>query len=73
MSAFAPRLEMLPPTQRALWPRLSQVPPDFVLYGGTAITLRLGHRYSVDYDLFSNRSFVPAVSRQSDNLGPSIL
>jgi hypothetical protein len=25
----------------------------FVLYGGTAIALRLGHRYSVDFDFFS--------------------
>ncbi len=27
---------------------------DFVLYGGTAIALRLGHRFSVDFDFFSN-------------------
>jgi len=29
----------------------------FVLYGGTAIALRLGHRQSVDFDFFSERSF----------------
>ncbi|WP_373321508.1 nucleotidyl transferase AbiEii/AbiGii toxin family protein [Rivihabitans pingtungensis] len=27
----------------------------FVLYGGTAIALRLGHRESVDFDFFSDR------------------
>lgn len=48
---------MLPPTQRALWPRLDQIPEDFVLYGGTAVALRLGHRSSVDFDLFSERAF----------------
>jgi hypothetical protein len=27
----------------------------FVLYGGAAIALRLGHRQSVDFDFFSSR------------------
>ncbi|RPI20662.1 MAG: hypothetical protein EHM61_26585 [Acidobacteria bacterium] len=35
------------------------MPSDFVLYGGTALALRLGHRISVDYDFFSNRDFLP--------------
>jgi hypothetical protein len=30
-----------------------------VLYGGTALALRLGHRQSVDFDFFSCRSFQP--------------
>jgi hypothetical protein len=29
------------------------IPGHFVLYGGTAIALRLGHRRSVDFDLFA--------------------
>lgn len=29
------------------------MPPAFILYGGTAIALRLGHRESVDFDFFS--------------------
>ena len=33
---FAPRLDILPPAQRALWPELAAVPRSFVLYGGTA-------------------------------------
>jgi hypothetical protein len=36
MSEFSPHLEILPPTQRRLWAELSQLPSDFVLYGGTA-------------------------------------
>jgi Nucleotidyl transferase AbiEii toxin, Type IV TA system len=53
------RLDILPPAQRALWPELSGIPPDFVLYGGTALALRLGHRTSEDFDFFSNQSFQP--------------
>ncbi len=32
---------------------------DFVLYGGTALALRLGHRQSVDFDFFCNEVFAP--------------
>jgi len=38
-----------------LWPELSQIPDHFVLYGGTAVALRLGGRQSVDFDFFTNR------------------
>ncbi len=50
-----PRLDILPPEQQRLWPELSQVPEHFVLYGGTAIALRLGGRQSVDFDFFTNQ------------------
>ncbi len=59
MSPFAPKLVALPATQQALWPSLSQVPTGFVLYGGTALALRLGHRQSVDFDLFTSGRFSP--------------
>lgn len=55
-----PRVDLLPSAQRSLWPRLKAVPADFMLYGGTALALRLGHRESVDFDFFSDRSFTPA-------------
>ena len=35
------------------------LPDHFVLYGGTALALHLGHRTSVDFDFFSARPFVP--------------
>jgi hypothetical protein len=35
------------------------VPTGFVLYSGTALALRLGHRISVDFDFFSTESFQP--------------
>lgn len=52
-----PRLDILPAEQRRLWLELSQVPEHFVLYGGTAIALRLGGRQSIDFDFFTERPF----------------
>ena len=49
------RLEILPTAQRKLWDEFAELPPEFVLYGGTAIALQLGHRQSIDFDFFSNR------------------
>jgi len=54
-----PRLDILPPPQRTLWSELTEVPAGFVLYGGTALALRLGHRTSEDFDFFSNEGFRP--------------
>jgi len=56
---FTPRLDILPPPQRAVWEQLTCVPATFVLYGGTAVALRLAHRTSVDFDFFSNDPFTP--------------
>ncbi len=57
---FAPRLDILPAPQRRLWGELGALPPEFVLYGGTAIALHLGHRQSIDFDFFANRPVDPA-------------
>ena len=54
-SRMRPRLDILPVEQRRLWPELSQVPEHCVLYGGTAIALRLGGRQSVDFDFFTSQ------------------
>ena len=51
---FTPRIDVLPPSQRALWPELRAVPWRYVLYGGTALALRLAHRASVDFDFFAH-------------------
>jgi hypothetical protein len=55
MKEFSPRLDILPAAQLRLWSELSAVPEEFVLYGGTALALHLGHRNSVDFDFFSRR------------------
>jgi len=52
---FVPRLDILPPPQRRLWGELTAVPGEFVLYGGTALALHLGHRESLDFDFFGNK------------------
>jgi hypothetical protein len=57
---FKPYLHILPGPQRALWEELSATPDTMTLYGGTAIALRLGHRFSVDFDFFSRSHFVPS-------------
>lgn len=62
---FTPRLDILPPAQRALWPELAGTPEHFVLYGGTALALRLGHRHSVDFDFFSHAPVDPAALKRS--------
>jgi hypothetical protein len=58
-ATFEPRLDILPESQRRLWPELDVVPSDFVLYGGTALSLQLGHRVSEDFDFFSSAGFDP--------------
>jgi Nucleotidyl transferase AbiEii toxin, Type IV TA system len=53
-TSFQPRMDVLPAAQQRLWPELRKASElGFVLYGGTAIALRLGHRPSVDFDFFS--------------------
>ncbi|MEI7571183.1 MAG: nucleotidyl transferase AbiEii/AbiGii toxin family protein [Alcaligenaceae bacterium] len=57
MSLLTPRFEILPPAQRRLWPELRPaLNLGFVLYGGTALALRLGHRPSIDFDFFTEKS-----------------
>jgi hypothetical protein len=60
-SMFDPRLDILPAAQRRLWDELGATPSEFILYGGTALALRLGHRKSLDFDFFSGRPLDPGV------------
>jgi hypothetical protein len=51
-----PDLSILPSAQQAFWSKHAPaIPTGFVLYGGTAVALRCGHRQSVDFDWFSSR------------------
>jgi len=74
INRFKPRMEIMPIAQRRLWPELQPATQlGFVLYGGTAIALRLGHRTSVDFDFFSSsplnheaiRDFLPFVAQST--------
>lgn len=50
---FEPKTSILPPPQREIWPQLAPATMlSFVLYGGTAVSLHLGHRQSLDFGFF---------------------
>ena len=51
-------LEILNKNQKELFPQLNTFKRTFYLVGGTAIALHLGHRRSVDFDLFTEKKFV---------------
>jgi hypothetical protein len=52
---FDPHIDVLPPAQREIWPLLAPASAlGFVLYGGTAVALHLGHRTSIDFDFFKS-------------------
>jgi hypothetical protein len=56
MSSFKAHMEILPESQRHVWPALGwSKTSGLVLYGGTAIALWCGHRASVDFDFFTDR------------------
>lgn len=56
IATLVPKLARLPPEQKRLWPELRPgVELGFVLYRGTAISLHLGHRPSIDFDFFRTR------------------
>ena len=57
LPAMATVLSILPEPQAVLWRRLGDIPEQFVLYGGTALALRLGHRQSGDFDFFASEGF----------------
>jgi hypothetical protein len=53
---FKTHMAILQPPQQRLWAELTPASQHgLVLYGGTAIALRLGHRFSVDFDFFTDR------------------
>jgi hypothetical protein len=67
-------LNILPADQRALWEHELQAGfPGWVLYGDTALALRLGHRTSVDFDFFSADPLVPLEFRDRYGLEGDIL
>jgi hypothetical protein len=52
-----PKLDVLPAAQKEIWSNLAPAAHlNFVLYGGTAIALHLGHRESLDFDFFRSDS-----------------
>lgn len=67
-------LETLPSKTAKLIKALQQIQPpflkDFYLSGGTALSLQLGHRQSIDLDFFDQESFDPKLLQiQLERLG----
>lgn len=57
--------EILTASQKKLLPHLKVFAKDFGLVGGTAIALQIGHRQSIDFDLFSSEEFDNSKLRQA--------
>jgi len=54
---FRTRRDILPPAQKKLWPLMAPLKNlGYCLYGGTALALRFGHRRSMDFDFFTERT-----------------
>lgn len=77
---FEPNLSILPEPQLRLWNEFDsitkgKISKDFILYGGTAVALQLGHRSSIDFDFFCHTPFdVSALFKEISFLeGASIL
>lgn len=54
------QIEVLKSEQKEIFKRLKNF-PEFYLVGGTALALQIGHRISVDFDLFSAKEISPAL------------
>lgn len=56
--------EILTKNQVELLPLIKNFSKDFYLVGGTAIALYLGHRTSIDFDLFTSKRVFPYLIRK---------
>jgi len=59
-----PHKEILTEEQLKLLPLLRKFSKGFGLVGGTAIALHIGHRRSIDFDMFSDKPFSNAAIRR---------
>ena len=67
--------EILSKEQKELLPFIQQFRREFYLVGGTAISLQVGHRRSIDFDLFklSNMSPKRMIKRINEAKFPSVI
>ena len=68
--------EVLTKEQTDLLDPLSKFLPDFGLVGGTAVALHIGHRRSIDFDMFTlgelPPNFLPRLKRRFDKFNLSV-
>ena len=62
-----PHLEVISMEMRHLLAAIGQQPfaPHFYLAGGTALSLQIGHRRSVDFDFFLQRRITSKIKGQT--------
>lgn len=60
-------LEAIKSEQKKIFDRLKHF-PEFYLAGGTALALQMGHRISVDFDLFSEKEIPPKLLDKVRNI-----
>src|SRR3990167_1796074 len=60
-----PYLDRLDSGRQKIFKELAAFAVDFTLAVGTAIMLQIGHRYSVDFDLFSEKKLSPRLLNKS--------
>lgn len=65
--------EVLAPAAAELFPSLSAFQKDFYLAGGTGLALQVGHRVSVDFDLFSAAPVKRTLLKQVEETYPDAL
>ncbi|MBI4157983.1 nucleotidyl transferase AbiEii/AbiGii toxin family protein [Candidatus Woesebacteria bacterium] len=69
--------EILSESQKALLPLIGRFSSVFGLVGGTAIALHLGHRRSIDFDLFTPKDFdgskLKAVIREKNKIQETLV
>lgn len=53
--------ELLDPERQIVFNRLKQFAGDYILAGGTAIMLQIGHRFSYDFDCFTKKELSPYI------------
>lgn len=49
------RIEILTEAQKQLLPLIQKFNKNYYLAGGTAVALHIGHRHSIDFDLFTSK------------------
>lgn len=69
-----PYTEKLDKERQEVFKKLRKFSSDFVLAGGTAIMLQIGHRASADFDCFSEKTIPESLLRKVKNIfGKNIL
>ena len=68
-------LNILSQSQKDLLPLIKQFQTDYYLEGGTAIALLLGHRESIDFDLFTykNKNQLKAKAKLRSKISDNII